>query len=746
MAKASASCPAINEMHLESTSDLCSTDTASPQSDNECESDDGVLSGVSRKERILALKSTRRDRKREKDQQKKLQSNNISMDDFLSKQMEFKMWLKEEKNKQAKDLNSPKLKTYFKTFVKHWNRKKLNQKYYRGTELADTPQPSAVRQRFIFTDDSCYNTAVFPRTINLSMEGPDSMSSPFSTFGKSPLGLPITSGMSQRTPVSRGKVLSVPKDDTDKENRLEDIEDDTESAVNNKKTVSANSDITSPRTDSSLYQVSVLSWTSKGELTTDSKSPVPKPRRSKPVPPLHCPSLSEPQTLHREEYVAYQEIQEFSGFSTGISKQPMPVNYTDPGYIDPDCCARDDTKSITSDSKLGEQNIKIPHSPPAIYAVPVKKKKMAVTTGTGNSYMGIDVSATPPPVPPKRKSPLECWPYANSLMGTNIPAPCFSMNKAIQMEQSRDGELHSLKNNIQSSYNKNNDQPLNNYSVKPDHSDVRSAESIMNNRQCDSQTVSLKSCLTRPAHVSLVSERTETPPPQLVPIADSLCPSSSSITPADRNHSKFDKHPLSLDSCTALRYETTFSASDMESPIKTPCSVTQPSVSLTKSSESNPSHHQHATLSITDHVFEHTNINNERDDYNRHQNQTGGNNAHSYEKMSIATSSVSSNYHMSSLTKAECDASEKLSTEVQDTENRDDVKSPVSSQRESEMYETDIDDLDDDGDDCNDHGCGDSNMDHGFIETDLDKILEKVTEQNTASTHWLVNTDKETTV
>ena len=36
MAKASASCPAINEMHLENSSEF-STDTTSPQSD-ECES------------------------------------------------------------------------------------------------------------------------------------------------------------------------------------------------------------------------------------------------------------------------------------------------------------------------------------------------------------------------------------------------------------------------------------------------------------------------------------------------------------------------------------------------------------------------------------------------------------------------------------------------------------------------------------------------------------------------------------
>ena len=37
--------------------------------------DDGGLSGVSRKERMFALKSIRRDRKREKDQRKKLQSS-----------------------------------------------------------------------------------------------------------------------------------------------------------------------------------------------------------------------------------------------------------------------------------------------------------------------------------------------------------------------------------------------------------------------------------------------------------------------------------------------------------------------------------------------------------------------------------------------------------------------------------------------------------------------------------------------
>lgn len=61
-------------------------------------------------------------------------SNNIEQihpqDDFYSKSAEFRLWLKEEKNKYIDQIASDKARTYFAKFARHWNRGKLDQKYY----------------------------------------------------------------------------------------------------------------------------------------------------------------------------------------------------------------------------------------------------------------------------------------------------------------------------------------------------------------------------------------------------------------------------------------------------------------------------------------------------------------------------------------------------------------------------------------------------------------------------------------
>ncbi|EGG00606.1 uncharacterized protein MELLADRAFT_67644 [Melampsora larici-populina 98AG31] len=61
-------------------------------------------------------------------------SNNIEpihpQDDFYLKSAEFRLWLKEEKNKYIDQIDTDKARTYFAKFARHWNRGKLDSIYY----------------------------------------------------------------------------------------------------------------------------------------------------------------------------------------------------------------------------------------------------------------------------------------------------------------------------------------------------------------------------------------------------------------------------------------------------------------------------------------------------------------------------------------------------------------------------------------------------------------------------------------
>lgn len=54
----------------------------------------------------------------------------ISLDDFFTKSLEFKFWLKHKKKKFIDQLESSKSKKYFGKFVRHWNDGRLDQDYY----------------------------------------------------------------------------------------------------------------------------------------------------------------------------------------------------------------------------------------------------------------------------------------------------------------------------------------------------------------------------------------------------------------------------------------------------------------------------------------------------------------------------------------------------------------------------------------------------------------------------------------
>ncbi|KAF7822476.1 style cell-cycle inhibitor 1-A [Senna tora] len=56
----------------------------------------------------------------------------LSKDDYFSKNNEFATWLKEEKNVFFSELSSESARELFSDFVKAWNRGKLESRYYEG--------------------------------------------------------------------------------------------------------------------------------------------------------------------------------------------------------------------------------------------------------------------------------------------------------------------------------------------------------------------------------------------------------------------------------------------------------------------------------------------------------------------------------------------------------------------------------------------------------------------------------------
>lgn len=56
----------------------------------------------------------------------------ISKDDYFSKNNEFSTWLKEKKRVFFSDLSADSAREMFTDFVKAWNRRKLESRYYEG--------------------------------------------------------------------------------------------------------------------------------------------------------------------------------------------------------------------------------------------------------------------------------------------------------------------------------------------------------------------------------------------------------------------------------------------------------------------------------------------------------------------------------------------------------------------------------------------------------------------------------------
>ncbi|XP_073057561.1 style cell-cycle inhibitor 1-B [Primulina eburnea] len=71
-----------------------------------------------------------KDKSREKDSKLKFQE--LSNEDYFSKNNEFSMWLKKEKKKYFSDLSSDSARSLFSEFVAEWNNQELEPQYYEG--------------------------------------------------------------------------------------------------------------------------------------------------------------------------------------------------------------------------------------------------------------------------------------------------------------------------------------------------------------------------------------------------------------------------------------------------------------------------------------------------------------------------------------------------------------------------------------------------------------------------------------
>ncbi|KAL6206083.1 hypothetical protein ACLB2K_023333 [Fragaria x ananassa] len=77
-----------------------------------------------------------KDKRRSKRAPLNIEIQELSGDDYFSKNNEFSTWLKEEKDVFFSDLSADSARKLFSDFVKAWNKKKLEIRYYEGIGTA----------------------------------------------------------------------------------------------------------------------------------------------------------------------------------------------------------------------------------------------------------------------------------------------------------------------------------------------------------------------------------------------------------------------------------------------------------------------------------------------------------------------------------------------------------------------------------------------------------------------------------
>ncbi|GBB92547.1 hypothetical protein RclHR1_20200003 [Rhizophagus clarus] len=132
--------------------DLSRSASPRPKSHRVHSRDDSEHEHSSRKERKHKKKSHKRKRSdtdSEVSSSKPLKNfKSISEDDYFSKSTEFRIWLKENKDKFFDDLNSEQTHRYFKKFVSAWNKYKLDKKYYDGIRSSQLTSSETTRYKW----------------------------------------------------------------------------------------------------------------------------------------------------------------------------------------------------------------------------------------------------------------------------------------------------------------------------------------------------------------------------------------------------------------------------------------------------------------------------------------------------------------------------------------------------------------------------------------------------------------------
>ncbi|TXG71267.1 hypothetical protein EZV62_006202 [Acer yangbiense] len=77
-------------------------------------------------------KDKHRDKNSKHDHHSKLEFQELTKDDYFSKNNEFATWLIEEKKVFFSNLSSDSAREYFLDFIKAWNKQKLDSRYYEG--------------------------------------------------------------------------------------------------------------------------------------------------------------------------------------------------------------------------------------------------------------------------------------------------------------------------------------------------------------------------------------------------------------------------------------------------------------------------------------------------------------------------------------------------------------------------------------------------------------------------------------
>ena len=125
----------------EDDSDSSSSEDESSSSEEDETSSSSSPSPAKKSKKDSAKKKKRKKEKKKKSKKKKknkaekMDVPKISVDDYYSRNSEFRAWIKsnEKIGKTFADMETKEAKSLFKKFVKKWNEKKLSKDFYRGT-------------------------------------------------------------------------------------------------------------------------------------------------------------------------------------------------------------------------------------------------------------------------------------------------------------------------------------------------------------------------------------------------------------------------------------------------------------------------------------------------------------------------------------------------------------------------------------------------------------------------------------